>query len=168
MQVSAGDTAWMLGATALVFFMMPELALFYGGLVGEKNVIVTMAQSFVAIGVVSVLWIVVGYSLAFGPNHAGASVVSSTCCRDRSSSSLSFRPSSSFRFLKPCRNVHTLQVSSHTETSRSDGVSPDQRLVATVPRLQAGSPSSTSECKGSWRWRVRVRVICSRIKAISL
>jgi Amt family ammonium transporter len=61
----------MLIATALVFFMMPGLALFYGGLVGEKNVIATMAQSLVAIGIVSVLWIVVGYSLAFGPDHGG-------------------------------------------------------------------------------------------------
>ena len=44
MHVSAGDTAWVLTATALVFFMMPGLALFYGGLVGEKNVVATMAQ----------------------------------------------------------------------------------------------------------------------------
>jgi Amt family ammonium transporter len=51
--------------------MMPGLALFYGGLVGEKNVLSTMAQSFVAIGVVSILWIVVGYSVAFGPDHTG-------------------------------------------------------------------------------------------------
>jgi len=71
MYVNPGDTAWMLIATALVFFMMPGLALFYGGLVGEKNVIATMAQSFVAIGIVSMLWIVVGYSLAFGPDHGG-------------------------------------------------------------------------------------------------
>lgn len=71
MQINAGDTAWMLVATALVFFMMPGLALFYGGLVGEKNVIATMAQSLIAIGIVSVLWIVVGYSLAFGPDHGG-------------------------------------------------------------------------------------------------
>jgi Amt family ammonium transporter len=71
MHISAGDTAWMLASTALVFFMMPGLALFYGGLVGDKNVIATMAQSFVAIGLISVLWIVVGYSLAFGPDHSG-------------------------------------------------------------------------------------------------
>ncbi len=71
MYINAGDTAWMLVATALVFFMMPGLALFYGGLVGEKNVIGTMAESFVAIGVVSILWIVVGYSLAFGPDNHG-------------------------------------------------------------------------------------------------
>ncbi len=70
MHVNAGDTAWMLTATALVFFMMPGLALFYGGLVGERNVLSTMAQSFVAIGIVSILWIVVGYSIAFGPDHS--------------------------------------------------------------------------------------------------
>jgi Amt family ammonium transporter len=71
MHVNAGDTAWMLVSTALVFFMMPGLALFYGGLVGKKNVVATMTQSFVAIGIVSVLWIVIGYSLAFGPDHSG-------------------------------------------------------------------------------------------------
>jgi ammonium transporter, Amt family len=71
MPISAGDTAWMLTSTALVFFMMPGLALFYGGLVGAKNVIATMVQSFIAIGVISVLWIVIGYTLAFGPDHGG-------------------------------------------------------------------------------------------------
>ncbi len=69
--INTGDTAWMLMASGLVFFMMPGLALFYGGLVGQKNVISSMAQSYVAIGVVSVLWVVVGYSLAFGPDHGG-------------------------------------------------------------------------------------------------
>jgi ammonia channel protein AmtB len=71
MPINAGDAAWMLVASAFVFFMMPGLALFYGGLVGQKNVISSTTQSFVAIGVVSVLWVVVGYSLAFGPNHGG-------------------------------------------------------------------------------------------------
>src|SRR5262249_42821230 len=71
MHVSAGDTAWMLTSTALVFFMMPGLALFYGGLVGAKNVIATMVQSFVAIGVVSLIWVIIGYSLAFGAHHSG-------------------------------------------------------------------------------------------------
>jgi Amt family ammonium transporter len=61
----------MLVSTALVFFMMPGLALFYGGLVGKKNVLSAMTQSFVAIGIVSILWIVVGYSIAFGPDHTG-------------------------------------------------------------------------------------------------
>src|SRR6202046_3030742 len=71
MHVNAGDTAWVLTSTALVFFMMPGLALFYEGLVGAKNVIATMVQSFVAIGVVSLLWVVAGYSLAFGADHGG-------------------------------------------------------------------------------------------------
>src|SRR5260370_16817307 len=71
MHVNAGDTAWMLTSTALVFFMMPGLALFYGGLVGAKNVIATMVQSFVAIGVISLLWVILGYSLAFGADHWG-------------------------------------------------------------------------------------------------
>ena len=71
MHVNAGDTAWMLTSTALVFFMMPGLALFYGGLVGAKNVIATMVQYFVAIGVISLLWVIIGYSLAFGANHWG-------------------------------------------------------------------------------------------------
>ena len=71
MHVNAGDTAWMLTSTALVFFMMPGLALFYGGLVGAKNVVATMVQSFVAIGVISLLWVIVGYSLAFGSDHGG-------------------------------------------------------------------------------------------------
>jgi Amt family ammonium transporter len=71
MHINAGDTAWMLTSTALVLFMMPGLALFYGGLVGAKNVIATMVQSFVAIGLISLLWVIIGYSLAFGANHWG-------------------------------------------------------------------------------------------------
>jgi len=69
MHLNTGDTAWMLVSTALVFFMLPGLALFYGGLVGAKNVIATMVQSFVAIGVISVLWVVVEYGLTFGSDH---------------------------------------------------------------------------------------------------
>jgi ammonium transporter, Amt family len=71
MHISAGDTAWMLTSTALVLFMMPGLALFYGGLVGAKNVVATMVQSFVAIGVISLLWALLGYTLAFGSDHWG-------------------------------------------------------------------------------------------------
>jgi len=69
--ISAGDTAWMLCATALVLFMTPGLAFFYGGMVNSKNVISTMLQSFVAMGIVSVLWVVVGFSLAFGDSIGG-------------------------------------------------------------------------------------------------
>jgi ammonium transporter, Amt family len=68
---SAADIAWMLVATALVFLMTPGLAFFYGGMVHRKNVLSTMMKSVVAAGVVSVLWIVVGYSLAFGDDIKG-------------------------------------------------------------------------------------------------
>lgn len=63
---NAADTAWILVASALVFLMTPGLAFFYGGMVNRKNVLSTMIKSMVAAGIVSVLWIVVGYSLAFG------------------------------------------------------------------------------------------------------
>ncbi len=62
----AGDTAWMMTATALVLLMTPGLAFFYGGMVQHRNIISTMLQSFIAMGIVSILWVVVGFSLAFG------------------------------------------------------------------------------------------------------
>jgi len=71
MAVDTGDTAWVLGAAALVLFMTPGLALFYGGLVRSKNVLGTMMQSFAAIAIVSVVWLLAGYSLAFGPDAHG-------------------------------------------------------------------------------------------------
>ena len=61
----------MLTSTALVMFMMPGLALFYGGLVAQRTWSPRWSQSFVAIGVISVLWALVGYTLAFGPDHGG-------------------------------------------------------------------------------------------------
>ncbi len=61
-----GDTAWMLTATALVLIMTPGLAFFYGGMIQPKNIISTMLQSFIAMGLVSVTWVVVGFSIAFG------------------------------------------------------------------------------------------------------
>ena len=68
---SAGDNAWMLVSSALVLMMTgPGLALFYGGLVRRKNVLGTMMQSFILMAVVTVLWAVVGYSLAFGGSGA--------------------------------------------------------------------------------------------------
>jgi Amt family ammonium transporter len=70
-EVNAADTAWMLVATAFVLLMTPGLAFFYGGMVNRRNVISTMMQSFVCMGVVSVLWVVVGYSLAFGESIGG-------------------------------------------------------------------------------------------------
>jgi Amt family ammonium transporter len=68
---SAADIAWLIVATALVFLMTPGLAFFYGGMVHRKNVISTMIKSVVAAGVVSILWIVVGYGLCFGPSING-------------------------------------------------------------------------------------------------
>ena len=68
-KIDSGDTAWVLASAALVMFMMPGLALFYGGLVRAKNVLGIVMQSFVAIAVVAVVWVVAGYSLAFGPDH---------------------------------------------------------------------------------------------------
>jgi Amt family ammonium transporter len=65
-RISAGDTAWVIGAAALVMFMTPGLALFYGGMVRTKNVLAMLMQNFFALGLVSVLWALVGYSLAFG------------------------------------------------------------------------------------------------------
>ena len=65
-QIVASDVAWMLTASCLVLLMTPGLSLFYGGMVGKKNVISTMLQSFICLGVVTLLWIVVGFSLAFG------------------------------------------------------------------------------------------------------
>lgn len=69
--IVAGDVAWMLCATALVLFMTPGLAFFYGGMVSRQNVISTMLQSFISMGVVSVLWICVGFSLSFGDSIGG-------------------------------------------------------------------------------------------------
>lgn len=67
-----GDVAWMLTAAGLVLLMTPGLAFFYGGMVRYKNIISTMLQSFISLGVVSLLWVVVGFSLAFGDSLGGA------------------------------------------------------------------------------------------------
>ncbi len=69
--INSGDVAWMLAATALVLLMTPGLAYFYGGMIDTKNIIATMLQSFIAMGVISVVWIVVGFSLAFGSDIGG-------------------------------------------------------------------------------------------------
>jgi Amt family ammonium transporter len=69
--MNAGDTAWLLISTGLVMLMTPGLALFYGGMVQGKNVLSTFMHSFFALGLVSVQFAVIGYSLAFGTSHAG-------------------------------------------------------------------------------------------------
>src|SRR6266851_3765050 len=69
--LNSGDTAWMLIASALVLLMTPGLALFYGGMVRRKNVLATFMYSFFALALVTVQWVVFGYSLAFGHTHGG-------------------------------------------------------------------------------------------------
>ncbi len=69
--IDKADTAWMIVATAFVLFMTPGLSFFYGGMVTLKNVISTMLQSFIALGVISLLWYLVGFSLAFGDSWHG-------------------------------------------------------------------------------------------------
>ena len=68
MKIDTGDTTWLLVSTALVMLMTPGLALFYGGMVRQKNVLGTLMQSFIALGIVTIQWVLVGYSLAFGPD----------------------------------------------------------------------------------------------------
>jgi len=68
---NTGDTAWMLMSTALVFLMIPGLAFFYGGLVRKKNVLSILMQCFVVICLITLQWVIFGYSLAFGPDVKG-------------------------------------------------------------------------------------------------
>ena len=70
-KIDTGATAWMLTSTALVLLMVPGLAMFYGGLVRSKNVLGTIMHSFVAMGIISVIWVIVGYSMSFGKNVLG-------------------------------------------------------------------------------------------------
>ena len=69
--MDTGDTAWVLASSALVLFMTPGLAMFYGGMVRAKNVLGTLMHSVFAMGLISVLWVVIGYTLAFGPDVGG-------------------------------------------------------------------------------------------------
>lgn len=69
--VNTGDTAWVLTSAALVLLMTPGLAFFYGGLVRRKNVLSILMQCFMAMGIVTVQWVLIGYSLAFGPDKGG-------------------------------------------------------------------------------------------------
>jgi Amt family ammonium transporter len=66
--IDTGDTAWLLTSSALVLLMTPGLALFYGGMVRRKNVLGTIMHSFVAMGIITIQWVLVGYSLSFGPD----------------------------------------------------------------------------------------------------
>src|SRR5690554_1938597 len=71
MNIDTGDTAWVLVATALVMMMTPALAFFYGGMVRKKNILSTLNLSFIMLAVISIQWLLVGYSLAFGTSNAG-------------------------------------------------------------------------------------------------
>src|SRR5919201_4376629 len=74
-EIDSGDTAWMLMSTALVMVMLPGLALFYGGLVRRKNVLSTIMHSFFGLALVSVVWVLIGFSLAFGPDITGVGLL---------------------------------------------------------------------------------------------
>src|SRR5215207_11639765 len=74
-EINGGDTAWLLVATALVMVMLPGLALFYGGLVRRKNVLSTIMHSFFGLALVSVVWVLVGFSLAFGTDVGGLGLI---------------------------------------------------------------------------------------------
>src|ERR1019366_1532169 len=69
--INSGDTAWMLVSAALVFLMTPGLAFFYGGLVRKKNILSILMQCMMAISLVTIQWVLFGYSLSFGPDHGG-------------------------------------------------------------------------------------------------
>lgn len=69
--LDSGDTAWMIVSSALVMLMVPGLALFYAGMVRRKNVLSSMMHSFIALGVITLQWVVVGYSIAFGEDIGG-------------------------------------------------------------------------------------------------
>jgi len=71
MPINTGDTAWLLMSSALVMLMTPGLALFYGGMVRRKNILSTIMMSFACLGLVGLLWVLYGYSLSFGTDHAG-------------------------------------------------------------------------------------------------
>lgn len=69
--MDTGDTAWMLTSSALVLFMTPGLALFYGGMVRAKNTLGMLLKNYIAMGIVTITWVVIGYTLAFGPDAGG-------------------------------------------------------------------------------------------------
>src|SRR5438034_3342715 len=75
-KINTGDTAWLLASAALVMLMTPALGFFYGGLVRRKNVLSTIMHSFFILALISVQWVLWGYSLAFGPD-AGFGLIGS-------------------------------------------------------------------------------------------
>ncbi|HZD64507.1 MAG TPA: ammonium transporter [Acidimicrobiales bacterium] len=75
MRINAGDTAWVLASSALVLFMTPGLAFFYGGMVRAKNVLGMLMQNYVVMGLVSIIWVFLTFSLAFGPDAGGVGLI---------------------------------------------------------------------------------------------
>jgi len=75
MEISAADTAWVLTSAALVMLMTPGLAIFYGGMVRGKNVLSTIMHSFFILALISVEWVLIGYTLAFGPDAGGLGII---------------------------------------------------------------------------------------------
>jgi Amt family ammonium transporter len=73
--MQSGDTAWLLVSAALVMVMTPGLALFYGGMVRQKNILTTLMHSFIVLGIVSIEWMLVGYSFSFGPDLGGLGII---------------------------------------------------------------------------------------------
>ena len=73
--INSGDTAWMLASSALVMIMTPAVGFFYGGMVSAKNVVSVIKQSMIILALVSVQWVVIGYSLAFGPDAGGHGII---------------------------------------------------------------------------------------------
>src|SRR6187549_1279478 len=73
--MDTGNTAWLLISSGLVMFMLPGLALFYGGLVRRKNVLSTIMHSFFGLALISVVWVLWGYTLAFGPDVGGLGLI---------------------------------------------------------------------------------------------
>src|SRR4051812_21672722 len=70
-QINAGDTAWIIVATALVLMMTPALGFFYGGMVRKKNILSTLNLSFIMMAMISIQWVLFGYTLAFGTDYRG-------------------------------------------------------------------------------------------------
>src|SRR3954453_15084014 len=73
--INTGDTAWILMSAALVMLMTPALGFFYGGLVRRKNVLSTIMHSFFILALISVQWVLWGYSLSFGPDLGGLGII---------------------------------------------------------------------------------------------
>ena len=100
--VNAGDTAWVLVSAGLVMVMLPGLALFYGGLVSVRSVLVMLQQNIFPLGLVSILWVLAGFSLAFGPDSGGG-VIGNLAAFGLRDLSQERRPTRCYDVLRPPR-----------------------------------------------------------------